>query len=82
MQVVSLVIGILAVVGMFLFTLPCLGAFNWVNVPIALIGLTLGIISVATAKSGSRGAGIAGIVLSAIAIVWGVIRLGLGGGLL
>ena len=81
MQIASLVVGVIAFVGMFLFTLPCLGAFNWLNVPLAFIGLILGIVAVVQKKEGSNGAAIAGLVLSAIAILWGVTRLVMGGGL-
>jgi hypothetical protein len=81
MQIASLVIGIIVFVGMFLFTLPCLGAFNWLNIPLAFIGLIVGIVALVNTKQGPRGAGIAGVVLSAIAILWGFARLIMGGGL-
>jgi hypothetical protein len=80
-QIISLVVGIIAFVGMFLFTLPCLGAFNWLNIPLAVIGLIIGTVALVTNKGGSRGTATAGVVLSAIAVVWGLVRLLMGGGL-
>ena len=80
MQVVGLIFGIVGIAGMFIFFLPLLGALNWINIPFAIIGLIISIISVINAKR--KGIGITGIVLCSIAIVIGVGRLKLGCGVL
>ncbi len=82
MQLVSLVWGILAFLGMIVGFLPCLGWINWVNIPFAVIGLIISIAAVASARAGNNGSGIAGLVCNAIAVIIGVIRLVLGGGIL
>lgn len=82
MQVLCLVWGILAVVGMFVAFFPCLGALNWINIPFSLAGLVLSIITVATTQEARKGPAIAGLVLCALAVVLGAIRLILGGGVL
>ena len=77
MGVAALVLGILSIVGMVIGFIPCLGALNWINIPFAIVGL---VISIVAAVQGDT-KGIAGIVLCAIAIVFGGIRLILGGGI-
>jgi len=81
MQVISLIMGILAMMGAFVAFLPLLGWMNWGVVPFAVIGLVIGIITTATAKR-DRGIGIAGIALCAIAIVIGTVRLIIGFGVI
>lgn len=80
MQVVGLSFGIISILGMFIFFLPLLGALNWINIPFAITGLIISIISVINAER--KGIGIAGIVLCSIAIVIGIARLKLGCGIL
>jgi hypothetical protein len=81
MLILSLIWGILAIIGMVVAFFPCLGSLNWVNIPFSGIGLIISIISVVTTKEEKKGAGIAGIVLCAVAAVVGAIRLIAGGGL-
>jgi len=81
MQIASLVLGILVIVGMFIALIPFLGWMNWGIIPFAGIGLIISIIAAATAKE-NRGLSIAGIILCAIAIFVGIIRLIIGGGIL
>jgi hypothetical protein len=81
MQVLCLVWGILAVLGMFVAFFPCLGALNWINIPFSLIGLILSIIVVATTREPRKGAAVAGLVLCAIAVLLGGLRLIMGGGI-
>ena len=76
MGAVSLIIGILAGIGMAIGFIPCLGWINWFNIPVAAIGLVFGIIATAQGD----GKGIAGLVICAVAIFLGLIRLVLGGG--
>ena len=80
MLTLSLVWGILAIVGMIVGFFPCLGSLNWLNIPFSAIGLVISIVSVATSKEVKKGGGIAGIVLCAVAVLLGLIRLVAGGG--
>ena len=78
MQILSLVWGILALLGLVVAFVPCLGWLNWVNIPFAIAGL---IISIMAKSRRPSGAATAGIVLNGIAIVLGIIRLKLGLGI-
>jgi hypothetical protein len=79
MQMLGLVWGIVAILGMFL---PCLGALNWLNIPFSLVGLIVSVIATSQAPPDKKNLAIAGIVLCAFAAVFGLIRLVLGGGIL
>lgn len=83
MKIAGLIIGILSVAGMLLGLIPCLGAFNWLNIPFAVTGLILSILSYNQETNLNRPTGLAltGIVLCIIAIVFGGIRLVLGAGM-
>lgn len=80
MKTASLVLGILVIIGMLIAFVPFLGWMNWGVILVAVIGLIISIVATATAKE-KRGPAIAGIVLCAIAILGGGIRLILGGGI-
>lgn len=82
MQILSLVWGILAVIGMVVGFFPCLGALNWLNIPFAGIGILVSAIALATARDESKGGSIAGLVCCIVALFFGIIRLVLGGGVL
>lgn len=83
MQIIGLLWGILSVVGMIVGFIPCLGAYNWINIPFAAVGLIFSIIGVANAQTGeSRSSGTAGIIMCGAAVIFGAIRLSIGGGLL
>lgn len=71
LNLVSLVIGAVAALLAIPAFLPLLGWMNWVVVPVAMVGLLIGL------ASGSKG----GRNLNLIVIVIGVARLMLGGGL-
>ena len=77
MGAISLIIGILVGIGLAIGFIPCLGWFNWLNIPLAIIGLIFGIV----AMTQGDGKGIAGFVICAIVIVLGLVRLVLGGGI-
>ena len=79
MQILSLVWGILAVLGMGVAFVPCLGSLNWINIPFAVVGFIIAII--AKSKPGNQGAATAGLILNGIAIGFGIVRLALGGGI-
>lgn len=84
MQVASLIFGILSVIGMLVAFFPCLGALNWLNIPFAVVGLIVSAVANSShalpreMKGNSR----IGIILCSVAIVFGIMRLVLGGGLL
>ena len=71
-NLVSLIIGIVALLCAIVAFIPLLGWLNWLIVPLAIIGAAVGMIS----------RGRAGQNLNLFVIVIGVIRLILGGGLL
>lgn len=92
MKQASFIIGIVTIVGMFIGLIPCLGWFNWFNLPLAIVGLVLGFI----AYNNERQAPVQhdpnttyyrnnsmpiGIILNAVAFGFGLIRLFLGGGI-
>jgi hypothetical protein len=77
-----LVWGILALVGFFVGVIPCLGWLNWLNIPFAVAGLIVSIISYAGGRPGLRTPSACGIVLCSIAILIGAKRLILGGGII
>lgn len=80
MQVVALVFGILSLLGLGLGFLPCVGWYNWLNIPFAIVGLIISVL--AKAPEGDNTMAVAGIICCSIAIVAGSMRLLLGGGIL
>lgn len=72
MNILSLVVGIVAFLGALIGFTPLLGSLNWFVLPVAFIGLVLGLI--AKENSGRN----VNLVVIAIAVV----RLSLGGGIL
>lgn len=82
MQTLSLIWGILAIMGMIVGFFPCLGALNWINIPFSGVGLIISIVALARATPEEKKTGaIAGTVCCAIAVLLGFIRLILGGGI-
>ena len=81
MQTISLIWGILAIFGMIAGFFPCLGAFNWLNIPFASIGVILSSIALGTAGNKPKGSSIAGLICCIAAIFFGILRLALGGGI-
>jgi hypothetical protein len=79
----ALVWGIIAFLGFLLGMIPCLGWFNWINIPFATVGVVIGIVALSQAGAQNRpvGPAVVGLSLSVAAVVIGVIRLVLGGGL-
>jgi len=72
LNVVSLLIGAVALVFAIIAFLPLLGWANWLIIPLAIIGAVVGMLSRSTA----------GRNLNLFVIVIGVVRLMLGGGIL
>ncbi|MFP5329434.1 MAG: hypothetical protein ACLGHC_04780 [Alphaproteobacteria bacterium] len=71
LNIISLIIGAVALVFAMIAFLPLLGWANWLVVPLAMLGAAIGAMS----------SGTAGRNLNIIVIVIGVVRLMLGGGL-
>ncbi len=70
-NVVSLIIGIVALLCVMVAFIPFLGILNWFIIPLALIGAGVGVMSKSTT----------GRNLNLFVIVVGVVRLMLGGGI-
>ena len=81
MQVLSLIWGILAILGMVVGFFPCFGALNWLNIPFAGIGLIVSSIAMATGDDKPQGGSIAGLICCIVALVLGAIRLTIGWGI-
>ena len=72
LNLISLLVGLVALVLGILAFFPFLGWAYWLIIPIAIVGLVFGVLSSKTA----------GRNLNLIVIVIGVIRLSLGGGII
>lgn len=70
-NLVSLIIGFVALILAIVAFLPLLGWANWLIIPLAIVGAVIGMIS----------SGTAGRNLNLVVIVIGVVRLMLGGGI-
>jgi hypothetical protein len=81
MQILSLIWGIFADMGMIVGFFPCLGALNWFNIPFAGVGVIISAIALGTAGTKPKGASIAGLVCCLTALFFGIIRLVLGMGI-
>lgn len=82
MSTLSLVWGILALVGMLVGFIPCFGALNWLNIPFSGVGLIVSVIALSKEPPDKRGGAVGGTVLCSLALVLGLIRLLAGGGVL
>ena len=78
LSVLSLVWGVLAILGMVIGFIPCFGSLNYLNIPFAVFGLLFSVVAIVL--SSSKEYAIAGCVLCAVAIFLGAIRLVLGFG--
>ena len=81
MKTASLVMGILSIFGMLFGFIPCLGAFNWINIPFALVGLVISIVAYVQEDGLPKGNATAGIMMCGVAVFLGFIRLFIGGGI-
>ena len=71
-NLISLIIGVVALLLALVAFLPLLGWANWLIIPLAIVGAVIG--AVGPAKTGRN--------LNLFVIVVGVVRLSLGGGIL
>jgi len=81
MQIISLTWGILAILAMIVGFFPCLGALNWLIIPFSGLGIIVSGMALGTAGRKPQGSSIAGLVCCIVALFFGLIRLGLGGGI-
>lgn len=80
MQVAALVFGVLSLLGLGMGFMPCVGWYNWINIPFALVGLAISLIAKQPGVDNTMAN--AGVICCGIAIVAGSLRLLLGGGVL
>lgn len=71
LNVFSVLIGLFALLCAIPAFIPLLGALNWIIVPIAVVGLVIGMFS---SRTGGRN-------LNLVVILIGIVRLMLGGGI-
>ncbi|RZA35921.1 MAG: hypothetical protein EOP92_08045 [Lysobacteraceae bacterium] len=82
MGLISLLWGIFAMIWMVLALIPLLGWGNWFLIPFAAVGAIIGAIGVLFTSSARTGRAKTGLLLNGIVIVVGIIRLGIGGGII
>ena len=79
LSILSLIWGILAIIGMAVALIPFLGALNYLNIPFAVFGLLFSVLALIV--SSKKEPAVAGCVLCGAAIFLGAIRLVLGFGI-
>jgi hypothetical protein len=72
MNVLSTIIGIMALIIALVGFIPLLGWLNWLAIPVAVVGLVLGLMSRETS----------GRNINLVVLALAAVRLGLGGGIL
>jgi hypothetical protein len=72
MNVISVIIGLMALIIALVGFIPLLGWLNWLVIPGAVVGLVLGLLSRATS----------GRNINLVVLALAIIRLALGGGIL
>lgn len=82
MGVISLLWGIVALIWMIVALIPLLGAFNWLVIPFAAVGAIIAAVGILFTSRDKRGRAKTGLVLNGIAMLVGIGRLVLGGGLI
>jgi len=77
MGTTSLILGILSLMGVCISLIPLLNILNCITLPMALIGLILGIADMVRKKDQPKGKGaaIAGLTLNGLALLIGIIRV-------
>lgn len=70
LNIVSILVGLVAALLAFIGLIPLLGWVNWLMLPVAFVGLVLGLLS--SSNSGRN--------LCMVVIIIGILRLMLGGG--
>jgi len=78
MSVIGFIFAMLSALVLLLTIIPLLGWINWLNIPFAFLGLIFSVIGVTATKN--KGIGMAGIVISCVVIILGILRLKACGG--
>jgi hypothetical protein len=82
MGLIGLLWGIVSLLGMLLAFIPLLGWGNWLTIPFAVCGLIVSGIAYGLTSPERRGRATMGVWLNALAILIGLMRLSLGGGVI
>lgn len=82
MKTASLVMGFLSIIAMFIGFIPCFGALNWVNIPFSIVGFIISIVAYTRVDGEPKGNAKAGIIMCTVAILFGMVRLFFGGGMI
>ena len=82
MGLLSLLWGMVSIMWMIIAFIPLLGWGNWFMIPFAGLGAILAGVAFAMTAPASRGRAKAGLILNAIALIVGIIRLQMGGGII
>lgn len=81
MGVISILWGVVALLWMVLSLIPLLGWGNWFMIPFAAVGVIIASLGILFSRKDNRGRAKTGLLLNSLAILVGVARLALGGGL-
>lgn len=71
MNLISIVIGVIALLGALVGFIPLIGWLNWLVIPLAVVGLVVGLMA---RETGGRN-------INLVVLVLAVVRLMLGGGI-
>lgn len=82
MGLISLLWGIFAMAWMVLALIPLLGWGNWFLIPFAAVGAIIAAVGILFTSTPNRGRAKTGLLLNGIVIVVGIVRLGIGGGII
>jgi hypothetical protein len=82
MGLISVLWGLLAMLWMVLALIPVIGITNWLLIPFAAIGAVIATIGMLFTSSAKTGRAKTGLLLNGIVIVVGIVRLGIGGGII
>jgi hypothetical protein len=81
MGLISVLWGVVSMIWMVLALIPLLGWGNWFLIPFAAVGAIIAAIGILFTSNAKTGRAKTGLVLNGIVIVVGIIRLGIGGGI-
>ena len=82
MGLISVLWGVVAMIWMVLALIPLLGWGNWFLIPFAAVGAIIAAIGILFTSDAKTGRAETGLLLNGIVIVVGIVRLGIGGGIL
>lgn len=82
MQVVSLVWGTLVLVALLIGRIPYFSAVSWVLIPLAALGAALALLALIMERGRNRTAAIVGLIVNAVAMMIGLLRMFYDGGIL